>query len=220
MKFLFGAQWVKKFSQVSENISQRQIGTGLGLFITREICLAMNGEIRAYSRSGTGSTFVVCIPTTSVPLTRSQRVNSESITSQLTQQHIKALVADDSPFNVNLISNYFSKFGGSVVSSAYNGYNAFMKYKECRGAGLNIDVVTLDIDMPIMDGRVTCDRIREYEKENRLRPVLIVLISGNYDKEQIDEYLDPEKGRRADYFLRKPVSFSEFNRTIYSLITH
>jgi len=49
----------QKFSQVSENISQRQIGTGLGLFITKEICHAMKGEIRAYSKFGTGTTFVV-----------------------------------------------------------------------------------------------------------------------------------------------------------------
>jgi len=47
----------QKFSQVSENASHRQIGTGLGLFITREICLAMKGEIRAYSKFGQGTTF-------------------------------------------------------------------------------------------------------------------------------------------------------------------
>ncbi len=82
-----------------------------------------------------------------------------------------------------------------------------------------LDIVTLDIDMPIMDGRTVCDKIREYEKERKLKPVVIILISGNYDKDQVDEYLNPERGHRADYFLRKPVSFLDFTRTTYNLIT-
>jgi len=212
----------KKFSQVSENVSQRSIGTGLGLYITKEICQAMHGEIRAYSKPGVGSTFVVCIPTVSVPLDSRQRADSMEVIRHLSEKSIKALVADDSPFNVNLTSNYFSQFGGSVVSVAYNGYDAFLKYRECRMMNVDIDVITLDIDMPIMDGKTACDKIREYEQANKLKPVMIILISGNYDKEQIDEYLnyDSEKGCKADCFLRKPVSFSEFYTAIYDLIPH
>jgi len=208
----------QKFSQVSENISHRQIGTGLGLFITKEICMAMNGEIRAYSKIGIGTTFVVCIPTIALALNRGQRTNTMSVINQLAEKHLKALVADDSPFNVNLTCEYLSKFGTSVVSVAYNGHDAFMKYKACQIANAQLDVVILDIDMPIMDGRTVCDKIREYEREKGLRPVRILLISGNYDREQVDEYINPQKGHRANGFLRKPVSFSDFNRAVYSLI--
>ncbi len=210
----------KKFSQVSEDASQRQIGTGLGLFITREICNAMKGEIRAYSKAGVGSTFVVCIPTISLPIDNVQRAGSEFINDQLTAKSLKALVADDSPFNVNLACNYFTEFGASVVSVAYNGYDAFRKYRECKLSNMQLDIVTLDIDMPVMDGRTACDKIRQFERENRLKPTIIILISGNYDKEQIDEYINPEQGHRADYFLRKPVSFTEFSRAIYNLVAH
>jgi len=208
----------QKFSQVSEDVSQRNIGTGLGLFISKEICNAMNGDIRVYSQFGKGTTFVVCIPTVSAPLNLRQRADSEAILNQLSMKNLKALVADDSPFNVNLISDYLAKFEASVVSVAYNGYNIFQKYRDCKEKNLEINIVTLDIDMPIWDGRKVCDRIREYEKEKRLKPVIIIFISGNYDKEQIEEYLNPQKGLRADCFLRKPVSFSEFHRTVYSLV--
>lgn len=94
-------------------------------------------------------------------------------------------------------------------------YDAFMNYKEYSS---QLDVITLDIDMPIMDGKKVCDNIRRYERENRLKPVVIILISGNYDKEQVEEYVNPEKGHRADCFLRKPVSYSEFNRAVYNLL--
>jgi len=210
----------QKFSQVSEIVSQRNIGTGLGLFITKEICFAMGGEIRAYSKIGTGTTFVVCIPAVAMPVENRPRVNAESVLRQLTEKHLKALVADDSPFNVNLMSNYFSQFGGSTVAGAYNGYDAFMKYKDCMISNTEIDVVILDIDMPIMDGRKVCDNIRQYEKEKGLKPVMIILISGNYDKEQIDEYINNKKGHKADCFLRKPVSLSDFSRAVYNLTFH
>jgi len=205
----------KKFSQVSENVSQRQIGTGLGLFITKEICLAMGGEIRAYSKVGAGTTLVACIPTIALPVNNTQRANSDSVIAELTERKLTAIVADDSPFNVNLTCDYLSKFGASVAAIAYNGYDGFVKYKECRMANKQLDLVVLDIDMPLMDGRRACDMIRIYEKESRLKPVKIILMSGNYDKEQIDEYISPSK---ADGFLRKPVSFSDFNRTIYNVI--
>jgi len=210
-------QLFKKFSQVSENISERQIGTGLGLFITREICQTMNGEIRAYSRFGVGSAFVVCIPTISLPFNAIQRADYDLIMKQLSERRLKALVADDSPFNVDLISEYFSKFGGSMVSIAYNGYDAFIKYKETRKANLDIDCVVLDIDMPLMNGKMVCEKIRQFERENRLKPAVIILMSGNYDKEKIEDYVDPRNGNKADCFLKKPVSFDEFSCAIYNL---
>jgi len=205
----------KKFSQVSENISERQIGTGLGLFITKEICQTMNGEIRAYSRLGVGTAFVVCIPTIALPSNTVQRVDTKSIINLLSEKRLKALVADDSPFNVNLVCDYFSKFGASVISIAYNGYDVYMRYRDCRRENIDIDCVILDIDMPEMNGKTACEKIRQYEKENKLKPVVIILISGNYDKEQIEDYVN---GDKADCFLKKPVSFNEFTKAIYHSI--
>ena len=208
----------KKFSQVSENISQRQIGTGLGLFITKEICNSMNGQIRVYSKPGIGTTFVVCVPTTALPSDLNQKVDYSSILKRLSEKCLKAIIADDSPFNINLISDYFSKFGGSAVSIAYNGYDAFTKYKNCRSAKGALDVVVLDIDMPVMDGKTACEKIRQYEKDHRLEPVAIILISGNYGKERIDEYIGQGRGQKADCFLKKPVSFNEFSRAVYNCV--
>jgi len=179
----------------------------------------MNGDIRAYSKVGVGTTVVACIPTTAMPMNRRPRVDSQSMKTHLAEKHLKALVADDSPFNVTLVCDYLSKFDTTIVSVAYNGYDAFMKYQACKIANVQLDLVLLDIDMPVMDGRTVCDKIREHEEQHKLKPVGIILISGNYDKEQIDEYINPEKGHKADAFLRKPVSFSEFNQAVYNLVT-
>lgn len=52
----------KMFGQVHEDKSKRKVGTGLGLFITKELCKKMSGEIQVYSKPLKGSAFVVTIP--------------------------------------------------------------------------------------------------------------------------------------------------------------
>ena len=52
----------KKFYQCSTEASQRKRGTGLGLYITKDICEIMEGQIRVYSKVDVGSVFIACIP--------------------------------------------------------------------------------------------------------------------------------------------------------------
>jgi len=211
-------QLFEKFSQVSDDPTKRQIGSGLGLFITREICRKMNGDIRAYSKLGKGTTFIVCIPTVTAPTRTSDWYLSKSLPSMLdsiSKQSFCCVVADDSPLNVVMICSFLNKLAVEIASTANNGYDAYVKYKESREAGKTIDIVTLDIDMPKMDGKTVCQKIREFEGERELTPAVIILISGNYDQEQVNDCLGREK--RADYFLKKPLTFEEFSSAIYKL---
>ena len=54
-----------KFAQVNSDPSKSRIGTGLGLYITKEICGKMGGDIRIFSKEDVGTTTIVCIPTIS-----------------------------------------------------------------------------------------------------------------------------------------------------------
>ena len=210
-------QLFQKFSQVSSDPNKRKIGTGLGLFITKEICTKMEAEIRVYSKLGTGTTFIICIPTMSVsvkPKFQRQRTLA-SMVEVLALQNLNCLVADDSPLNVAMVCNYFEKIGISSANTAGNGEDSLNLYKQNRLAGKMVDIVTLDIEMPKMDGKTACQKIREFEKENKLSPAIIILISGNYEAEQMD-FLGKDK--KADCFLKKPVTFEEFSSTIFRLL--
>mgnify|MGYP000879381534 FL=1 len=57
----------QKFSQVNENTTKRQIGTGLGLWITKELCEMMKGDIKVSSIEEVGTSFVFLIKTQSFP---------------------------------------------------------------------------------------------------------------------------------------------------------
>ncbi len=50
------------FKQADSSITRSYGGTGLGLYITKQIVSKMGGEIHAYSKEEQGSTFVVLIP--------------------------------------------------------------------------------------------------------------------------------------------------------------
>lgn len=63
-------------------------------------------------------------------------------------EKIKVLVVDDASFMVKAVSEILNSDPDiEVVGSAKNGLQALEKIKE-----LSPDVITLDVDMPIMDG--------------------------------------------------------------------
>ena len=55
-------QLFHKFTQVTTDASKRKLGTGLGLFIVKQICERMNGDVKVFSKEDKGSCFVICIP--------------------------------------------------------------------------------------------------------------------------------------------------------------
>lgn len=51
--------------------------------------------------------------------------------------------------------------------------------------------------MPVMNGIVSCQKIREFEAEYKRLPVDIYILSGNCYENEIDECMNPKKGVRA-----------------------
>jgi len=214
------AKLFQKFSQVGQVTTKRQMGTGLGLFISKEIIENMGGQIRAYSKPKVGSTFVICIPTTALPIkphSEQQISIHDHLIPKLKLKRFKTIVADDSSFNVNLVCNFYSKIGVEVLATASNGKMAYDKYLEMVSGEnkTHIDIITLDIDMPLMNGKEVCEKIRVYERENKLKRSIIVLISGNYEEEDMHTLLAKENLNRPDCFLKKPLVFEEFCWALY-----
>lgn len=77
-----------------------------------------------------------------------------------------------------------------------------------------IDLICMDIEMPVMNGKEASKKIREIEVSNDLKATKLLFVSGNTIKKEMDKCLDKEGDIRGDGFLRKPMSFDEFNETI------
>ena len=81
----------------------------------------------------------------------------------------RVLVVDDSIFIAKQLSQILTSEGFEVVDTATDGEEGLMKYKQIKPP---VDLVTMDITMPRMDGITALGKILEYDKD-----ACIVMIS-------------------------------------------
>jgi len=209
----------KKFSQFSGNTTTRMLGAGLGLYITKKLCHKMGGDIRAYSRVGVGTTFVVCL---SVQVLADYDFSRRELDIQLFQRvfgnlKLKSMVVDDENLAQTVLTSYFKRISCEVINRASNGLEAFRKYQEHALNGEKPEIVTMDICMPEYDGKFAAKMIRQFEREQKLKSCLLIMISGNCSESEIRECLKKDGDIQADAFLKKPVTIDDL---IHIIISH
>jgi two-component system chemotaxis response regulator CheY len=77
----------------------------------------------------------------------------------------KVLIVDDSMFIAKQLGQILTSEGFEVVDTAGDGAQGLEKYKAMKD---NIDIVTMDITMPVMDGVTALEKILEFDKEARI----------------------------------------------------
>ena len=132
----------EKFTQADDSISRTHGGSGLGLYIVKELIQKMGGSIYVQSTVGKGSEFTFEIPF---------RINEESYQEQDAETSVifdksKLLIVEDNPVNLLYLETILSDFGFDI-DRAIDGMEAVQK---CR---LNsYDLILMDVQMPKLDG--------------------------------------------------------------------
>ena len=136
------------FSQADASTTREYGGTGLGLSISRKFCEMMGGTLSAQSEKGSGSTFIMRIPTGTLQAADDQSDDNEHSSGPAPDgkngHHI--LVIDDDEHIRDLMKRLLSREGYkvSVASSGEQGMEMARTTKP--------DVITLDVLMPGQDG--------------------------------------------------------------------
>ncbi|MDR3325568.1 MAG: response regulator [Spirochaetaceae bacterium] len=87
----------------------------------------------------------------------------------------RVLVVDDSMFIAKQLGQILASEGFEVADTAGDGAHGVEKYKAAAGS---IDLVTMDITMPVMDGVTALEKILEFDKEAK---VIMVSALGKED---------------------------------------
>ncbi len=151
------------FVQAEASTTRRFGGTGLGLTISRGFARAMGGDIVATSQYGQGTTFSVWLDAGNVAqapmlqpefLSRAAEpiVLAAQVQWRFPDRHV--LVVDDGSENRQLVRVLLEEVG-LRVSEAEDGQQALD-----RVAAEEFDLVLMDMQMPVMDGRTATRLLR------------------------------------------------------------
>jgi PAS domain S-box-containing protein len=176
-----------RFWQVDSTVTREFGGTGLGLSISKAYVELMGGRIWLDSEPGIGSVFHFTVPYE--PVKKSRQSGSEETDKTFLESSSKKviLIAEDEINNFLLVREYLSKSVFTVIR-VENGLDAVNIIKNRK----DIDIILMDIKMPVMDGIEATRQIKIMKPEI---PVIAVTAYA-YDTDKIrllesgfDEYL-------------------------------
>ncbi|WP_428772486.1 ATP-binding protein [Vibrio sp.] len=201
LKLLF-----KPFQQVDNTVTRQFGGTGLGLAITKHLVDLMNGEITVASKPGRGSIFSVSIPTSSLPDSTKKPAKTDD-NQNTSYPRLNVLLVEDTKSNQMVIKLLLERLGYNVTILE-NGFEA-VKFAENNHL-TGIDIVLMDISMPIMDGITATKEIRKF---NILTPI-IALTAHAMDT---DKQLCQTAGMQG--FIAKPVRLEKLRDAIEQVVS-
>ena len=146
----------------SSTVSQIQ-GTGLGMSIVKDLVELMDGTIDIDSTQGVGTEITISLPikhSTSDGITKEQNITEEVKTASL--DGLKILLVEDNEMNREIATDILEEYG-TKIDTAENGALAVEKVRNANPG--DIDVVLMDIQMPVMNGYDATRAIREFNKE-------------------------------------------------------
>lgn len=181
----------ERFRQIDKGKSKINAGSGLGLSITKAYVELMGGAIELISDLGKGSEFKITFPYFQQNF-QPKKIEKEVITQPIHANGKRVIVvAEDEDINWYYIEEILSRYNYKLIR-AENGKEAVDICRENE----NVDVVLLDIKMPVMDGYEALEKIKN------INPKLPVIAQTAYalpgDVEKIKTLFD-------DY-ITKPIN--------------
>ncbi len=196
----------KRFSQEEKELSKHVGGLGLGLSIAKENIELLGGKITLESEKGKGSTFYLLLPYK--PVYSQPILHSNKQEKIMNDQH-SILIVEDEEINFLFLEALISDEISIDCNILYarNGEEAI----EIVRTNHNIDMVFMDLKMPIINGFEATRRIKS------IRPNLPIFAQTAYTSME-----DREKAVQAgcDAFISKPINENELGRIISKHLVH
>ena len=220
----------ERFYQTPSSLNDRNVGTGIGLDLTRSLVELHHGTIEAHNNVGEkGCEFIVTIPLGNAHLKPEEMIlekREQEQTTSLIEKEVTTgmpeetetkmpkrnrrqklvIVEDDAEILDYLGTELGTDYDIVKCSNGKQGLQAVLKEMP--------DLVISDIMMPEMDGNTLCSKIKTNGTTSHI-PV-ILLTAKSRDEDQLEGL-----ATGADAYIVKPFNLDILRRTIVNLIhTH
>ena len=191
------------FAQGNTSANRKYGGTGLGLAISKRFAELLGGTLSVASRLRQGSTFTLSIdpgPLDSMRMRWHRHDGQEPVQRtpeerQATRLDCRVLLVEDGPDNQRLIS-FLLRRAGAEVLLAQNGVEALEIVDAETAEGRSLDLILMDIQMPLMDGYEATRRLRQSGYSGQ-----IIALTAHAMKDDRQKCLDAG----CDDYLTKPI---------------
>jgi len=195
------------FQQSDGTYERRYGGTGLGLTISRDLCLAMGGRIRCDSEPGQGAAFV-CewpLPRVAAPGSgKADRREAKPGDAASPLVGLNVLVVEDNPVNALVLKAMLDQM--QLRATVVDHGEAALQWL----ARHPVDLILMDCEMPGIDGMETTRRWRAAERARGGARCPVIALTANGPE------VFESQGRAAgmDAYLAKPFSLQELRHCL------
>ena len=194
-----------RFRQVNNTLTRTQQGSGLGLSISKAYVAMLGGTIKVESVEGKGSKFSFTLPykpAHELDIAQQPLPVVENLAEAV--RDITVLIVEDDAMSTLLLTRNL-KSADIIILTAINGEKAVEQVRQHP----EIDLVLMDIKMPVMNGFDATRLIKEQ------RPGLPIIVQSAFTSKE-DKIKATEAG--ADSFITKPINKTELLQLVAKLL--
>ena len=196
------------FAQEHTGSRTKFAGTGLGMAIAKNLIEKMGGTITFESEKGVGTTFVIRVPFKTDPDADKREKQKDVSENSIKGLHI--LLAEDNELNME-IAEFVLQNEGADVTKAWNGQEAVELFR--NSASGELDVILMDIMMPVMNGYEATQMIRSLDREDAKTIPIIAMTANAFTEDRIRA-----KEAGMNEHVAKPVDVEVLVKVIHKLV--
>jgi signal transduction histidine kinase/CHASE1-domain containing sensor protein/ActR/RegA family two-component response regulator len=200
-----------RFEQATHDTNKQYGGTGLGLDISKQLCVMHGGEMAVESIVGQGSTFSFTIPVSKVDEqlpAGTQRIVDEDVelfTNPVSTDNLATILVVEDDTSMCELLRMTLESAGHVVVELHDGENV-----QKTALGLLPSLIILDIHLPDMDG---WEVLAELKNDLETAPIPVIVCT-------VDESPERADSLGAALYLKKPVTAENVLAAVGKIINY